>query len=38
MADEQTNKTWGAGIKELGDKIVALSLLQAKELADYLKD
>lgn len=37
MADEQTNKTWGAGIKELGDKIVALSLLQAKELADYLK-
>ena len=38
MADEQTNKTWGAGIKELGDKIVALSLLQAKELADYLID
>jgi large subunit ribosomal protein L7/L12 len=25
-------------IKELGDKIVALTLLQAKELADYLKD
>jgi large subunit ribosomal protein L7/L12 len=25
-------------IKELGDKIVALTLLQAKELADYLKE
>ena len=37
MADEQTSKTWGAGIKELGDTIVALSLLQAKDLADYLK-
>jgi large subunit ribosomal protein L7/L12 len=30
MASEQ--------IKELGDKIVALTLLQAKELADYLKE
>lgn len=44
MADEQVNETaqepkaWGAEIKEIGDKIVALSLLQAKELADYLKD
>jgi large subunit ribosomal protein L7/L12 len=47
MADEQVNETpqgsgasrqWGAGIKEIGDKIVELSLLQAKELADYLKD
>jgi large subunit ribosomal protein L7/L12 len=25
-------------IKEIGDKIAALSLIQAKELADYLKD
>lgn len=25
-------------VKELGDKIVALSLLQAKELSDYLKN
>jgi large subunit ribosomal protein L7/L12 len=25
-------------IKEIGDKIVSLSLLQAKELADYLKE
>ncbi len=47
MAEEQVNETaqatkasrqWGAGIKEIGDKIVALSLLQAKELADYLKE
>jgi large subunit ribosomal protein L7/L12 len=28
---------WSADIKSLGDKIVALSLLQAKELGDYLK-
>jgi large subunit ribosomal protein L7/L12 len=27
-----------ATVKELGDKIVALSLLQAKELSDYLKN
>ncbi len=47
MAEEQVNETaqetkasrqWGAEIKEIGDKIVALSLLQAKELADYLKE
>ena len=25
-------------IKDLGDKIVALSLLQAKQLGDYLKE
>ncbi len=29
---------WSADIKELGDKIVALTLMQAKELGDYLKD
>jgi large subunit ribosomal protein L7/L12 len=27
-----------ANVKEIGDKIVALSLLQAKELSDYLKN
>jgi len=27
-----------AAVKDLGDKIVALSLLQAKELSDYLKN
>ncbi len=31
-------KTFSEEIKELGDKIVALTLLQAKELADYLKE
>jgi large subunit ribosomal protein L7/L12 len=31
-------RTFSAEIKDLGDKIVALTLLQAKELADYLKD
>jgi large subunit ribosomal protein L7/L12 len=35
MADE---RQWSGGIKELGDKIVALTLMQAKELADYLKE
>jgi len=49
MADEQTNenaqteqpteaKVWSGETKELGDKIVALTLMQAKELADYLKE
>ncbi len=36
MSDEA--KTYSADIKELGDKIVALTLMQAKELGDYLKD
>lgn len=31
-------KTWNADIKEIGDKIVGLTLMQAKELADYLKE
>jgi large subunit ribosomal protein L7/L12 len=36
MADE--GKMWSGPVKELGDKIVALTLIQAKELADYLKE
>ena len=36
MSDEA--KSWNSEIKELGDKIVALTLLQAKELGDYLKE
>ncbi len=32
------NKEWSAIVKELGDKIVALTLMQAKELGDYLKE
>jgi len=43
MADEQVteaaaSKEWSGEIKDLGEKIVALTLMQAKELADYLKD
>ena len=30
--------TYSPTIKDIGDKIVALSLLQAKELSDYLKN
>ena len=36
MAEAATN--WNDNIKTLGDQIVGLSLLQAKELSDYLKD
>jgi large subunit ribosomal protein L7/L12 len=36
MSEE--TKTFNSEIKDLGDKIVALTLLQAKELADYLKE
>ncbi|MBI5511700.1 MAG: 50S ribosomal protein L7/L12 [Deltaproteobacteria bacterium] len=35
MAEAARN--WNSNIKDLGDKIVALTLLQAKELGDYLK-
>ena len=31
-------REWNADVKDLGEKIVGLSLLQAKELADYLKE
>jgi large subunit ribosomal protein L7/L12 len=31
-------KAVNAAIKDLGDKIAGLTLIQAKELADYLKD
>ena len=33
-----TEKNFSAETKELGDKIVALTLMQAKELVDYLKE
>ena len=32
------DKSWSSDIKELGDKIVQLTLMQAKELGDYLKE
>lgn len=39
MAEEQAaTKAWNSQVKELGDKIVTLNLMQAKELADYLKE
>jgi len=34
MADRE----WNKDIKDLGDKIVGLTLMQAKELGDYLKE
>ncbi len=37
MAEEAT-KTFSDDIKKLGDSIVGLTLMQAKELADYLKE
>ena len=38
MAEEATaTQEFEAPIKEIGDKIVGLSLVQAKQLADYLK-
>ena len=32
-----SGQKWSSDIKKLGDKIVALTLMQAKELGDYLK-
>jgi large subunit ribosomal protein L7/L12 len=37
MSEGQARE-WSANIKEIGDKIVALTLMQAKELGDYLKE
>lgn len=36
MSDEA--KTWSEDIKAIGDQIVGLTLMQAKELGDYLKE
>ena len=33
-----SDRTWNDQTKQLGDGIVALTLMQAKELADYLKE
>ena len=39
MSEEATTtKEFDAAIKEIGDKIVGLTLVQAKELTDYLKE
>ena len=37
-AQATEERTWGKKIKDLGDKIVGLTVLQAKELGDYLED
>src|SRR5262245_33642885 len=38
MATDTATREFSAGAKELGDKIVALTLKQAKELSDYLDE
>jgi large subunit ribosomal protein L7/L12 len=38
MATAEATREFGAPTKELGDKIVALTLKQAKELSDYLEE
>jgi large subunit ribosomal protein L7/L12 len=37
-ASEGKGKKWSSDIKKIGDKIVGLTLMQAKELGDYLKE
>jgi large subunit ribosomal protein L7/L12 len=37
-ANEGQGKKWNNDIKKIGDKIVSLTLMQAKELGDYLKE
>jgi large subunit ribosomal protein L7/L12 len=35
---EASAREWSSEIKDIGDKIMALTLLKAQELGDYLKD
>jgi large subunit ribosomal protein L7/L12 len=37
-ANDKQGKKWSSDIKKIGDKIVGLTLMQAKELGDYLKE
>jgi len=37
-AEATAERTWSEDVKALGDKIVELTVLQAKELGDYLED
>ncbi|MHC4117511.1 MAG: 50S ribosomal protein L7/L12 [Planctomycetota bacterium] len=37
QSKEAPAKNWDADIKKIGDQIVGLTLMQAKELGDYLK-
>jgi large subunit ribosomal protein L7/L12 len=34
----ESARDWSSEVKDLGDKIMALTLLKAQELGDYLKD
>jgi len=36
--NKEEARQWSGAVKELGDKIVGLTLMQAKELGDYLKE
>ena len=36
--EAKETRKWSSAISKLGDKIVGLTLMQAKELGDYLKD
>ena len=36
--EAKSAKKWSSEIKKLGDKIVGLTLMEAKELGDYLKE
>jgi large subunit ribosomal protein L7/L12 len=38
VQETKETKKWSSDIKKLGDKIVGLKLMQAKELGDYLKE
>ena len=38
VQETKETKKWSSEIKKLGDKIVGLKLMQAKELGDYLKE
>ncbi len=38
MATDAAVREWSPGTKQLGDKIVELTLKQAKELSDYLEE
>jgi large subunit ribosomal protein L7/L12 len=38
MSEGGNGRTWGAEVKDLGEKIVALSVAKAKELGDYLEE
>jgi large subunit ribosomal protein L7/L12 len=35
---KESAKSWSSDIKKIGDSIVGLTLMQAKELGDYLKE